>query len=379
MGIIVVIIVIVAPVNWLRMLLARCSPIITNIASSPAPVKRQLAAPISAADAVVYAEPPSCYNRRGRFAGARQETVTESYTPAPVAGRSRIRWYRPIPLLLALALALAAANLLYAALARPEAALTGAPGTALYAAAFDAYVDEWDLYQGQQSASIGDDALELAVASAQTAAWSAARHRFLDFDIRVSARALAGSIDNAFGIIFDLNAKDETCRLPALILCGLGEWLPLLGAAMERMLEPAEPAAYHAFLISSDGYYSLRRMQNGAQETLSAWIPSPAINQDLNAENVIRVVARGNELMFFVNGQQLPMCLPNSRDARSTYVGGECVDGALHDRVGRAGSGGGRLGLIAEATQTGGGGVIVQFDNVIVMMPGYPSREDARA
>ena len=306
--------------------------------------------------------------------------MTECDSVPTESKRSRSKWLRPVFVIAITLVALLGSNLLYAQVAKHNIALSGAPGELLYAATFAGFTDEWDLYAGQQSAAIVEERLQISVSSPQTAGWSTSVHEFAEFDIRVSATAVDGPIDNAFGIVFGMRSADASdCRLPAVILCGLSEWLPLVGAALGQVLDPPGGSSYYAFLISSDGYYMLRLVAEAEQKILSAWIPVDTIRQGLEAQNVIRVVAQGRELRFFVNGEQMMLCLSDEPGATSTYVAGECIGGGMRDGYQLEQPISGRLGVIAEATQSGGGGVTVQFDDIIVVSPGYPSIEDAKA
>ena len=288
-------------------------------------------------------------------------------------------WAIALAATLTFGIALYAANWVYAAQARDAFILAGSPGDLLYVSTFSGFLDEWDLYEGQQSASVADEQLELSLRSPQTAAWTSASHRFRDFDFSVSLRAIAGPVDNAMGAVFHARAPDAgSCDLPALILCGIDQLLPLAGAALRQAFEPAEAASHYAFLISSDGYYSLRRTEAGSTKVLSAWIASEHIHQGLEASNTIRVVARDANYRFFVNGASLPLCLPYDAAAASTFVGGECLEGEMRaEYPGESGSSGG-LGLIAQSTATGGAGVVVRFDNLLVYEPAAPMREESK-
>ncbi len=273
--------------------------------------------------------------------------------------------------------ALIGANLYYAAQTRNSRVLNGAPGELLFVSAFTGFTDEWDLYSGQQSAAVVDEQLELRVMSPQTATWSAARHRYRDFDMSVSAVAHAGPIDNAYGVIFHArDAADGACDLPAVILCGIGELLPLAGAALRQVFEPTENGGYHAFLISSDGYYSLWKSERERAKLLSAWIASPLINQGIGAVNTIRVIARDSSYRFYINGAEAPLCLSNDAAATSTFAGGECIDGEMRNFYYADSPVSGMLGVIAQSTATGGGGVVARFDNVLVFSPADPVDED---
>lgn len=290
--------------------------------------------------------------------------------------RSLTRWSARAILLAAavlLACAVIAANLLYAARSSDSRVLEGHPGELLYVSAFTGFTDEWDLYDGQQSAAVVDEQLELRVTSPQTATWSAARHRFRDFDLRLSASAQAGPIDNAYGVVFHArDAADGACDLPAVLLCGIGDLAPIAGAALRQVFEQTEGDGYFAFLISSDGYYSLWQTEAGETKLRSAWIASGQIKQGLGVANTIRVVARDSTYRFYINGVQASLCLPHDAAATSTYAGGECVDGAMRDSYKDDSSASGKLGVIAQSTATGGGGVVVRFDNAIVFSPTDP-------
>ena len=275
---------------------------------------------------------------------------------------------------------LALMNGLHWRVAGDSVVLRGEPGALLYAAGFDAFDDEWDLYAGTQSAAIVDGGLQLQVDAANTRAWSAVSHVFGDFDMSVDASASAGPLDNAYGVIFALAASDERdCGLPAVILCGLADWSPLLGAAMRLAFDAQRTTSYLAFLISSDGYYSLIESRDGSERRLSDWIESDAIRQGLDAWNTARVVGRGSAYQFFINGEAAALCIPHDRQAASTYVAGECLEGSLTATYDAGETRRGQLGFIAEATQTGGAGVAARFDRLAVFSPLTPDAGDTKA
>lgn len=296
-----------------------------------------------------------------------------------VSSRASLSTVRLVALSLCLLAALIAANLSYSALARRSDAVTGKSGELLYVAAFAGLAEEWDLYEGQQSARFVDDQLELQVSAAQTAAWSAARPHFADFDVSVQAAAIDGPLDNAFGLVFHIgNDEPVGCDMPAVLLCGIEDLLPLAGAAIRQALNVQHATEYFAFLISSDGYYSLWKTAGNATKVLSAWIASDDIRQGLGAENSIRVVARGQRYQFYVNGAAQTLCLPNDPAAASTFAAGQCIDGEMRESYQAGASSVGRLGLIAQSTASGGGGVVVRFDNMIVYSPATIDDKEAR-
>ncbi len=278
-----------------------------------------------------------------------------------------------------LALALLAVNLIYASQVSGDQVLSGSPGELLYVSAFSGFSDEWDLYDGQQSAKFVDEQLELKVEAPQTATWSSARPRFREFDLSVSMTALEGPIDNAMGVVFQApSLEDDACDLPAVILCGIERLVPLAGAAIRQVADAPESEVRHSFLISSDGYYSLRKASAGETQLLSAWIASPHIKQGLGVANRIRIIARDSSYRFLINGAPVSLCIPNGAGATSTYYGGECIEGEMQEFYRPEAFKSGKLGLVAQTTASGGGGVVVRFDNVLVYSPADPADGDAK-
>ncbi len=168
-----------------------------------------------------------------------------------------------------------------------------APGELVYATTFDGSVDadEWDLYDGRDSAQIVEaerampdadqravrgQALVITHASpiSQEVIFSALDRKFSDMDLRVTARVIDGPDDNQYGVVFRYQDQDN----------------------------------YYAFFISADGYYSLVKRENGALRDISTWGTSEAIATG-EAANSIRIVAKGDAFSFFVNGEPMPLCL----------------------------------------------------------------------
>lgn len=205
------------------------------------------------------------------------------------------------------------------------------PGEVLYAATFDDVAD-WELYGGRLSAQVADGALRVVVDEVDSLPYSAAAPYFSDFDLRVQSQAVAGPLDNGYGVIFREQGPDN----------------------------------YYLFLISSDGYYQARREVDGMEKTLSEWIPSPLVNQGLGAINEIRVVARGDTFQFYINGELVELCIPNDPDGVSTYAD-SCIDGQMLPELVDDSIAEGRLGVIAVAFDEPG--VEVDFDNVLVFGP----------
>ncbi len=305
--------------------------------------------------------------------------VSESSRPLISTFRNLPSWAIALAAAVLLTFALIAANLIYAVQVSGDQALDGSPGTLLYVSAFSGFSDEWDLYDGQQSAKIVDEQLELRVTAPQTATWSSARPHFRDFDLSVSLTAEEGPIDNAMGVVFQAQRlEDDTCDLPAVILCGIDRLLPLAGTAIRQVVDASDSDVRLAFLISSDGYYSLRRATAGRTRLLSAWIASPYIKQGLGTANTIRIIARDSSYRFLINGAPVSLCMPHDASATSTYYGGECIEGEMRDSYRPGSFKSGKLGLIAQSTATGGGGVVVRFDNLLVFSPADPGDGDAK-
>lgn len=305
--------------------------------------------------------------------------MSESPRPMIRALRNLPTWAKALAAAVMLTLALIVANLIYASQLSGDHVLEGSPGALLYVSAFSGFSDEWDLYDGQQSAKIVDDQLELRVSAPRTATWSSARPRFRDFDLSVSLTAEEGPIDNAMGVVFQARSLEaDACDLPAVILCGIDQLVPLAGAAIRQVVDASESDVRLAFLISSDGYYSLRKVSAGHTQLLSAWIASPHIKQGLGMANTIRIIARDSSYRFLINGAPVALCVPHDASATSTYYGGECIEGEMRDSYRPDSFKSGKLGLIAQSTATGGGGVVVRFDNLLVFSPADKSDGDAK-
>jgi hypothetical protein len=286
-------------------------------------------------------------------------------------------WQRAAVLAL-LAIILVALNSLYFALAGSRSALSAPPGDVLYAAGFDAFTDEWQQYQGRLSSTVEKGVLTLSVDDVQSTIYSLASPTFADFDLTVQATPQNGPIDNSFGVVFRLQqARQNACDMPLVVLCDLSH-IGALGVPLRLLFRPASAAAegYYMFLISADGYYSVWKAQQtsaGPQaRRVSAWIATDLIEQGLGATNTLRVVARGVGFQFFINGRAVPLCLPDDPNAESTYSGGVCY-GTMRDTWQDDSFAQGQIGVVAQTTPTGGLGVVVSFDNVVIISPRSPA------
>lgn len=213
---------------------------------------------------------------------------------------------------------------------------TAAPGEVMFVAAFDGLLDDWQEYDdGQLSAQAVDGALRLTVNALGRTPYSLARPTFADFDLRVTAWAVDGPLNNGYGVIFRMQDQDN----------------------------------YYQFLTSSDGYYQVLRRVNGVEKIISIWIPSEIINQGIGAANELRVVAQGDTFRFTINGEPALLCIPDDPNAASTYndLDGECIGGQMRDRLVDRYLASGQIGVVAQSFDETG--VVVDFDNVVVLMP----------
>lgn len=169
------------------------------------------------------------------------------------------------------------------------------PGELLYATSFNSYNDEWDLYPGRDAAQVvsssevqlantgGDVApltgnmlwIKYGSGNADEVISSPLDRKFSDLDLRVAVQQIAGPAEESqFGVAFRYRDAENT----------------------------------FVFRISGDGYYSLDKVKDGSREIISDWNVTETIRPG-SLPNEIRVVARGDEFRFFVNGQPMPLCL----------------------------------------------------------------------
>lgn len=236
--------------------------------------------------------------------------------------------------LLYLVLVLAAVGLsrLNATLSATPQAVSGAPGDVLYASSFDDAGDEWELSESRLSSRIEGGILKIDVGAENSAPFVPTRWAFADFDARVVTAAVGGPQENGFGMVFRLR----------------------------------DPQNYYSFIITSDGYYRLGKAVNGVEREVSTYIPSDAILQDFGAGNTIRVVGIGDTFRFYVNGEQVQLCLPDDPNGSSTYSGGQCF-GTMVDEYVDSTHSAGKIGLIAASSREPD--VSAVFDNLVVLQP----------
>ncbi|MCA9887087.1 MAG: hypothetical protein KC546_01895 [Anaerolineae bacterium] len=283
--------------------------------------------------------------------------------------RSRSRnWLLKIILLAILIVALFAVDRWYAANRSQVTILTGAPGELLYAAGFDGFEDEWQQSGGQEEKVIEDGVMRISVDSSATI-YSAAAPSFGNFDATVTATAVGGSEQNeGFGIVFRLQEPATSCNMPLAILCELADsgTLPLL-----RFIFPAAsstPTSYGIFLISNDGYYSLWNTDDTGQAVrATVWHYSDGlVNEGLNVANRIRVVGEGDTFQFFINGEQVILCLPRDGE-QPTGSASDCQgeESTIWRVPGLASTG--KLGVVVNTNRYPG--TVVEFDDFVVFSP----------
>jgi hypothetical protein len=227
------------------------------------------------------------------------------------------------------------------------------PGQLLYATSFDSFNDEWDLYPGRDSAEIVPASELVPTSSAVTplsgdvlaikygsglsdqVVWSTLDRKFNDFDLRVTTQLMDGPVDqNQYGVIFRYRDAQN----------------------------------FYVFRITSDGYYLLAKVENGIQDKVSDWGQTDAIRQGSDAANEVRVIARGDEFRFLVNGQPVPLCLKGENRFSMWREPGVCYEGGELTTVYRDSTfKQGRVALTAGTID--GSDIEVAFDDLVIVGP----------
>ncbi len=215
-------------------------------------------------------------------------------------------------------------------------------GKIAYAATFDDFIGDWNLYEGRLKAAIENSALSLAADDTNKKPFSVAKQHWGDFDFSVQASPADGPLNNGYGIIYRLQNKGNTSP---------------------------DDDDFYLFLVSSDGYYQVTRSLNGVQKELSNWIPSPLVNQGIGVTNTVRVVAVGDRFQFYINDQPVQVCIPDNPDGISTYneFNGGCIEGQMLDVLVDSSIPGGQIGVVIQTLDEPG--VVVNFDNITVVGP----------
>jgi len=190
------------------------------------------------------------------------------------------------------------------------AILSACGGGEAYEETFDA-PGSWRVESsGDVVGEVRDGVFDFMVTADDLTSWTTAGQNFSDGIFSVEATQVAGPNNNAYGLLFRLDDEQDD---------------------------------FYAFQISGDGFVWIGRYRNGGADEAEPivndwWFESPVINQG-NGTNKLSVQAEGQNLIFFVNDQEV----------------GRVTDDAFSS---------GDIGLIVRTL--GIGGVNIQFDNVSV-------------
>ncbi|MBK7894200.1 MAG: hypothetical protein IPJ90_04790 [Anaerolineaceae bacterium] len=190
------------------------------------------------------------------------------------------------------------------------AVFTACGGTQPYTEPFDA-PGSWRVESsGDVTGEVRDGVFDFTVNEDELTSWTTAGESFSNGIYTVEATQVAGPDNNAYGMLFRVDDENDN---------------------------------FYSFQISGDGYVWIGRYRDGGAAEAEPivndwWFESPAINQG-NATNKLAVQAEGQNLIFFVNDQEV----------------GRVTDDAFSS---------GDIGLMVRTL--GVGGVQVQFDNFTV-------------
>ena len=195
----------------------------------------------------------------------------------------------------------------------------GAEGNVLYEDSFSVgTVGVWQTERDEAGfTAVEDGQLVVGVDAPSTIQFSALQEPlFRDFILEVEGTLQAGNVNDSYGVLFRLQEVGNTGMF-----------------------------SFYRFEVTGDGLYILERHDaDGTWTRLTdGWQESALIEQGVGLTNRLGVVAKGGNILIYVNGELL----------------GEFVDsGALLL---------GGIGL--DAGTFGGGGLRVAFDNVLVRKP----------
>jgi hypothetical protein len=158
---------------------------------------------------------------------------------------------------------------------------------------------------------VRDGVYDLLVKADNLLIWASAGEQFGDGVYEVETTAVAGPVNNGYGMVFRLDDDADN---------------------------------FYLFKVSSDGFIWIGKMVNGGQEENTPlvedwWFASSAVKTGLNETNTLQVRAESGNMIFFVNDQEV---------------------GRVTDNSFRSGD----VGIMAETL--GLGGVQVYFDNFTV-------------
>lgn len=210
-----------------------------------------------------------------------------------------------------------------------------APGALLYVTTFDAFNDEWEQFEHQETAAIADGRLTITIDGRDSDTFAALDRTYADFDLEVEAARVEGPETAAYGVVFRLTDREH----------------------------------FTLFAISDDGYYGVFRRVGGKTKLLSDWALTDVLRPGMNR---LRVVAQDGRFAFFVNGERMLLC-PGT--LWNPLAPGECLDNdqtpevevpvetLVTDEIAESGA----VGVAALTFDEGG--LTAAFDNVIVLGP----------
>ncbi len=217
---------------------------------------------------------------------------------------------KPLLAVIALLLASLACQTISGGSTGGEAPPSGAASGALFQDDFSNPNSGWDSVRADEGITDYEDGVyRIVVNTPNQDVWANPGKSFTDVHIEVEATKRGGPDDNDFGVICRYQDTDN----------------------------------FYFFIISSDGYYGIGKVQNGAQQLLGAenMEQSDAIYQG-EASNRIAAECKGDQLTLWVNGTRLF----STQDADFTS---------------------GDVGLMAGTFDTPG--TDIAFDNFIVTQP----------
>lgn len=147
------------------------------------------------------------------------------------------------------------------------------PGDLLYSDDFSSSKSGWPYSSDEYfKKSFKNGIYHVTVVPADYWNWVGAPSRlnFTDFIVEVEATKEAGPDDNVLGL----------------------------------MVRKVDASNFYAFLLSSDGYYQIAKMENNSWSYASEWTKSSAIKTG-NSTNLIKVTGKGSELALYANGVKL--------------------------------------------------------------------------
>lgn len=158
---------------------------------------------------------------------------------------------------------------------------------------------------------VEDGVYDFLVKADDLTIWTTAGENFGDGVYEVEATQVEGPLNNGYGMLFRVDDENDN---------------------------------FYLFKVSGDGFVWIGRYRDGGEEEAEPlvgewWFESEAVEQGLNVTNTLRVFAEDQNMIFYVNDQEV----------------GRVSDGAFSS---------GDIGLMVETL--GQGGVRVQFDNFTV-------------